>query len=504
MSAISTAERIGDIDTRVPEVGQIVTVRGANWAVADVQQQSLPRSAQDDAVAAPARRDAPVRRGRPARPRAPGRLGARAGAQPACRARPADRHRPEPSSTIPTGSPPSSTRSAGARSPAPTTRPSRRRSAAAPTSRPTSSSRSPAPCAAPAPTCCSPTTSVSARRSRPAWSSRSCSSVTARGRRSSSARPGSCLKWQDEMQEKFGLDFDDRQLRDDEGGPPRPTASTPTRSRCSRASSCRWPGCRASALSASSATRFADRTDRAASPSTSSSSTRPTTSPRAARRAPTRSGIERRGYAVDSQRTRAVRDLAERAEHRLFLSRHAAQRLHRVVHRAAGDDRPAALRPRQRRSTRRRCGRSRSAASSATCKRSRASPTARSRPLLLHAGRRRGRGVRPAARLHPAARQGGRHRRRRAAAPGTGHPAAEEALLLLAGRVRPHRRRLPRHPQPRPRRRLRRRTTTRSSAPMPTISRRASVDQPELQALEQAKRVAPAAHRRGQGRPRAG
>lgn len=33
----------------IPEAGQIVTVRGANWAVADVQQQGLPRSAQDDA-----------------------------------------------------------------------------------------------------------------------------------------------------------------------------------------------------------------------------------------------------------------------------------------------------------------------------------------------------------------------------------------------------------------------------------------------------------------------
>lgn len=34
----------------VPEPGQIVNVRGAKWAVTDVQQQSLPRSAQDDAV----------------------------------------------------------------------------------------------------------------------------------------------------------------------------------------------------------------------------------------------------------------------------------------------------------------------------------------------------------------------------------------------------------------------------------------------------------------------
>ncbi|WP_345461374.1 DISARM system SNF2-like helicase DrmD [Nocardioides marinquilinus] len=34
----------------VPEVGQIVTVRGANWAVVDVQQQGLGRSTADDAA----------------------------------------------------------------------------------------------------------------------------------------------------------------------------------------------------------------------------------------------------------------------------------------------------------------------------------------------------------------------------------------------------------------------------------------------------------------------
>ncbi|WIX85857.1 DISARM system SNF2-like helicase DrmD [Amycolatopsis sp. DG1A-15b] len=34
----------------VPEPGQVVNIRGANWAVTGVQQQSLPRSAQDDAV----------------------------------------------------------------------------------------------------------------------------------------------------------------------------------------------------------------------------------------------------------------------------------------------------------------------------------------------------------------------------------------------------------------------------------------------------------------------
>lgn len=35
--------------SEVPELGQIVSVRGATWAVTDIQQQSLPRSAQDDA-----------------------------------------------------------------------------------------------------------------------------------------------------------------------------------------------------------------------------------------------------------------------------------------------------------------------------------------------------------------------------------------------------------------------------------------------------------------------
>lgn len=35
----------------VPEVGQIVTVRGANWAVVDVKQQGLGRSTADDASA---------------------------------------------------------------------------------------------------------------------------------------------------------------------------------------------------------------------------------------------------------------------------------------------------------------------------------------------------------------------------------------------------------------------------------------------------------------------
>lgn len=45
------AESPASTETAVPEAGQIVSVRGATWAVADVRQQSLPRSTQDDAVA---------------------------------------------------------------------------------------------------------------------------------------------------------------------------------------------------------------------------------------------------------------------------------------------------------------------------------------------------------------------------------------------------------------------------------------------------------------------
>jgi len=43
-------EGISQGGVQVPEIGQIVTVRGANWVVTDIQQQSLGRSSADDAV----------------------------------------------------------------------------------------------------------------------------------------------------------------------------------------------------------------------------------------------------------------------------------------------------------------------------------------------------------------------------------------------------------------------------------------------------------------------
>lgn len=132
---------------------------------------------------------------------------------------------------------------------------------------------------------------------------------------------GLCLKWQDEMAEKFGLDFvvvnsnTMKQVRRDHGIHANPFTLFP-RIIVSMA----WlPGQRAQrqlrdALASKkghTATRFAFDilvVDEAHHVAPSS---------------PTRTdklGLERRGYAVDSQRTRAVRELADRAEHRLFLS----------------------------------------------------------------------------------------------------------------------------------------------------------------------------------------
>lgn len=128
---------------------------------------------------------------------------------------------------------------------------------------------------------------------------------------------GLCLKWQDEMDQKFGLHFEVvnsetmRQVRRSHGLHANPFTLFP-RIIVSMA----WlPGQRAQRQlrDAFGATkeRFAfdvlvvDEAHHVApsSPSRTDSV-----------------GHERSGYAVDSQRTRAVRELAQRAEHRLFLS----------------------------------------------------------------------------------------------------------------------------------------------------------------------------------------
>lgn len=127
---------------------------------------------------------------------------------------------------------------------------------------------------------------------------------------------GLCLKWQDEMDQKFGLHFEVvnsetmKQVRRTHGIHANPFTLFP-RIIVSMA----WlPGQRAQRQlrDAFAATdRFAfdilvvDEAHHVAPSSPSRTD---------------KVGRERRGYAVDSQRTRAVRELAERAEHRLFLS----------------------------------------------------------------------------------------------------------------------------------------------------------------------------------------
>ncbi len=127
---------------------------------------------------------------------------------------------------------------------------------------------------------------------------------------------GLVFKWQDEMQEKFGLDFTVvnsdtmKDVRRSHGVHANPFTLFP-RIIVSMA----WlPGQRAQRQlrdAFGSSTRFAFDilvVDEAHHVAPSS---------------PVRTnkvGLERRGYAVDSHRTRAVRELAERSEHRLFLS----------------------------------------------------------------------------------------------------------------------------------------------------------------------------------------
>ncbi|WP_346995663.1 DISARM system SNF2-like helicase DrmD [Dietzia sp. SLG310A2-38A2] len=128
---------------------------------------------------------------------------------------------------------------------------------------------------------------------------------------------GLVFKWQDEMQEKFGLDFTVvnsetmKDVRRSHGVHANPFTLFP-RIIVSMA----WlPGQRAQRLLRAAFTNTAQRfafdilvVDEAHHVAPSS---------------PVRTnkvGQERRGYAVDSQRTRAVREIAERSEHRLFLS----------------------------------------------------------------------------------------------------------------------------------------------------------------------------------------
>ena len=150
--------------------------------------------------------------------------------------------------------------------------------------------------------------------------------------------PSLSLKWQDEMRDKFGLQFVIvnselmAQVRRSHGLHANPFRLFP-RVIVSMA----WlPQVRAQRLLRDVyARRPGPRTRASGTPSTCSSWTRRTTSRPPAR--PRRPAV--RGYAVDTQRTVATRAARRHVRAPAVLVRHPAQRLLRVVHRADGDDR---------------------------------------------------------------------------------------------------------------------------------------------------------------------
>jgi superfamily II DNA or RNA helicase len=128
---------------------------------------------------------------------------------------------------------------------------------------------------------------------------------------------GLCLKWQDEMDQKFGLHFEVvnsetmRQVRRSHGLHANPFTLFP-RIIVSMA----WlPGQRAQRQLRDAFGAAKDHVTFDILVVDEAHHVAPSSPARI-----DKAGRERRGYAVDSQRTRAVRELAERAEHRLFLS----------------------------------------------------------------------------------------------------------------------------------------------------------------------------------------
>ena len=185
---VSDAPGVASRNRDVPEVGQLVKVRGQQWVVSRRQHQSpASRRARRDQAARPYPRHPHQRQRRRPRRRADRRLGGRARPRdrprhPAAGGDASELGRPAATGRLPR------TPSAGAPWPAPTPGRSRPRSGPASRSRSTSSNPSPAPSPCRGSTCSSPTTWASARRSRPAWSSRRCCCGTGHGASSSSAR----------------------------------------------------------------------------------------------------------------------------------------------------------------------------------------------------------------------------------------------------------------------------------------------------------------------------
>lgn len=150
--------------------------------------------------------------------------------------------------------------------------------------------------------------------------------------------PSLSLKWQDEMREKFGLDFVDVNSAGSEcrGALPARPQREPAQGVPSVIVSMAW-------IASARAQRllrdvYADADARTTARRYAFDLLVVDEAHHVAPAAPTPTGGNR-GYAVDSLRTIHTRELAGRCEHRLFLDRHTAQRAHRVVHSSDGDDR---------------------------------------------------------------------------------------------------------------------------------------------------------------------
>ena len=422
-------------------------------------------------------------------------MGARGRATPSPRTRACRRRSARTASTTRTRSPRSWTPCAGARSRRRTGTPSRRRSAAARTSRPTSSSRCAARCSRRGPTCCSPTTWAWARRSRPAWSSRSCCCGTAPGRSIIVCPPSLSLKWRDEMREKFGLEFEivNSELMAQGAAHPRaerqPVPAVPAGDRVA------WRGCRRCA------------------PSGCCARCTPTSgTPARARRyafdvlivdeahhvapaSPT-AATGFRGYAVDSQRTIATRELAEKVRAPAVPVRDPAQRLLRVVHRADGDDRRPPVQAR-RQPGRARAARHRGPPAQGGPDGREGLPHPGAQDAGLHAVEGRGgevRAARPDPRRERAAQRAGQVGRHRGDAVQEAVPVQPVVVRADPAAVHRVRRRIgPRQPT------TRTSTTRRFSAAGSPTRKRATPQHPEFTALRHSKALRPARRRDGQG-----
>ena len=150
------------------------------------------------------------------------------------------------------------------------------------------------------------------------------------------AEPGAEVAGRDAGEVRPGLR--DRQQRPDGAGAAQPRAEREPVPALPAGHREPWRGCRRLRAQRLLRDVYADARDTATRPAVRvRRARRGRGAPRRARGPTAADGF--RGYAVDSKRTIAARELAEKCEHRLFLSATPHNGYSGVVHRAAGDDR---------------------------------------------------------------------------------------------------------------------------------------------------------------------